>query len=296
MRTILPLTTLLLICSSVLAQEAHFYENGRGQKHLAGPFPLEILENDPAYASWYSASFEKFELRDEKAKWARNLKDAKVTIYMGTWCGDSKNYVPKFVHAWTKAGLSLDQLTFVGLYGLGQTGKYKQGPNAEEDGRMIHRVPTFIFERNKKEFARIVEEPVNDLETDIAQIALGFPSTPSYRAANYLMEYFASKEGPEWNTDQFARGLRYHVQRSSELNTLGYVYMEAGKLEEALKVFELNTKLFPHEHNVYDSYAEALAESGDIDLARDYYERVLLLDRFNEHATEQIAKLSETNK
>ncbi|MDW3195943.1 MAG: hypothetical protein R8G66_26445 [Cytophagales bacterium] len=293
MRTVLPLITLLISCTSILAQVPNFYENNRGQKHLAGPFPLATLEEDATYASWYRASYEKFELRDEKAKWAKGLKDAQVTIYMGTWCGDSKNYVPKFVHAWVQAGLSPNQLKFVGLYGHGQEGKYKQGPKAEEKDRMIHRVPTFIFERDGEEFARIVEEPVNDLETDIAQIALGFPSTPSYRAANYLMEYFSNSEGPDWNVDQFARGLRYHVQRSSELNTLGYVYLSADKLDVALKVFELNTKLFPHEHNVYDSYAEALATNGEKELAQAFYEKVLLLDRFNENATQQIAKLRE---
>lgn len=293
MRTVLLLTTVFLFCTTAIAQEVNFYENSRGQKHIAGPFPLEILENDEAYASWYQSSFEKFELQNKNTKWAKNLKNTQVKIYMGTWCGDSKNYVPKFVNTWKQAGLSADQLTFIGLYGFGQDGKYKQGPNSEEAGRMIHRVPTFIFEREGEEFARIVEEPINDLETDLAQIALGFPSTPSYRAANYLMEYFSSEGGPEWNVDQFSRGLKYHVLRSSELNTLGYVYLSAKKLDEALKVFELNTKLFPHEHNVYDSYAEALAESGNTDLAKEYYERVLLLDRFNENATEQIAKLSE---
>lgn len=293
MRTVLLLFTFLISFNLLLAQETLFYENSRGQKHIAGPFPLATLEQDAAYASWYETSYKKFELRDKKARWAKNLKDAQVTIYMGTWCGDSKNYVPKFVNAWKQAGLSPDQLKFVGLYGLGQEGKYKQGPNAEEEGMMIHRVPTFIFEREGEEFARIVEEPVNDLETDIAQIALGFPSTPSYRAANYMMEYFSNNDGPEWNVDQFARGLRYHVQRSSELNTLGYVYLSADKLDEALKVFELNTKLFPHEHNVYDSYAEALAINGDTELAQACYEKVLLLDRFNENATQQIAKLQE---
>ncbi len=296
MRTVLLLTTLFLFSTTAIGQDVNFYENSRGQKHIAGPFPLEILEKDDSYASWYEASFDKFELQDKKAKWAKGLKNTQVKIYMGTWCGDSKNYVPKFVNAWKQAGLSPDQLTFIGLYGSSQDGKYKQGPNREEDGQMIHRVPTFIFEREGKEFARIVEEPVNDLETDLAQIALDFPSTPSYRAANYLMKYFSSKEGPEWDADQFARGLRYHVQRSSELNTLGYVYLSAKKLDEALKVFEVNTKLFPHEHNVYDSYAEALAVSGNPDLAKEYYERVLLLDRFNENATEQIAKLSDSGK
>lgn len=293
MRIFFLLTTLMFAYVSTVAQDAMFYENSRGQKHIAGPFPLELLEEDPTYAAWYENSYKKFELSDEKTKWAKNLKGAQVTIYMGTWCGDSKNYVPKFVHAWTKAGLSRDQLKFVGLYGSSQFGKYKQGPNAEEEGRMIHRVPTFIFEREDKEFARIVEEPVNDLETDLAQIGLGFPSIPNYRAANYLMEYFSTDVDTKWDAKQLARGIRYNVQRPSELNTLGYVYLRSGKLDKALKVFELNTILFPHEHNVYDSYAEALAMNGNNELAKEYYERVLLLDRFNENATEQIAKLSE---
>jgi len=46
---------------------------------------------------------------------------------------------------------------------------------------------TLFFKRDGKEIARIVETPQNDLLTDIGQIALGLPSKPNYRAANYLM-------------------------------------------------------------------------------------------------------------
>ena len=35
--------------------------------------------------------------------------------------------------------------------------KYKQGPNGEEKGEKIHRVPIFIINRDGKESARIVE-------------------------------------------------------------------------------------------------------------------------------------------
>ena len=40
------------------------------------------------------------------------------------------------------------------------------------------------------EYARIVESPKNDLVTDVAQIALGFPSAPNYEGANYLFKVF----------------------------------------------------------------------------------------------------------
>lgn len=50
----------------------------------------------------------------------------------------------------------------------------------------IHRIPTFIFKKDNNEIARIVEYLRNDLQTDVAQIALGVPSNPNYEAANYL--------------------------------------------------------------------------------------------------------------
>ena len=49
-------------------------------------------------------------------------------------------------------------------------------------------IPVFIFKSNNVEYARIVESPKNDLITDVAQIALGFPSKPNYEGANYLFK------------------------------------------------------------------------------------------------------------
>jgi len=68
----------------------------------------------------------------------------------------------------------LSQDTALEIIALYNGEKTKQGPNGEEKGMGIHRVPTFIFEQGGKEIARIVEDPATDFETDIAQIALGF--------------------------------------------------------------------------------------------------------------------------
>ena len=44
-----------------------------------------------------------------------------------------------------------------------------------------------------KETARIIESPNTDLETDLAQIALGFPSNPNYRGATRMIELIEEK-------------------------------------------------------------------------------------------------------
>lgn len=47
------------------------------------------------------------------------------------------------------------------------------------------------------------------------------------------------------------------------LNRLGYYYLSIDEIENALTIFKLNVEAFPNAHNVYDSYGEALLDSGD---------------------------------
>ena len=167
------------------AQEKNTYTNEREELHLFGPFDINELEENSLYAPWFNKRYDEFKLDDTTYFWSSELKDIKVDVYMGTWCGDSKEWVPSFLKIWDQLGLDRKKLIFTALYDIDE--RYKQGPNGEEKGKQIHRVPNFIFKRDGKEIARIVETPQNDLLTDIGQIALGLPSKPNYRAANYLM-------------------------------------------------------------------------------------------------------------
>ncbi|MEP1893268.1 MAG: hypothetical protein ABJJ14_16410, partial [Cyclobacteriaceae bacterium] len=250
---------------------------------------------DTTYAEWYNKNYEAFALTEKNSKWAKQLKSSQVDIYMGTWCGDSREWVPQFVKLWETLGLDLDDLNFIALYD-GQE-QYKQGPNGEEEGKNIHRVPTFVFKQNGDEYARIVESPVNDLETDVAQIALGYPSVPKYRAASYMMDLLESKskEDLEENIKTYFFEAYHRVSKMGELNTLGYVYLRSGRIDEALTVFRYNTYYFKHNPNVYDSYAEALAAKGLDDLAIANYQKVLQIDPDNENALEQIELLEAKN-
>lgn len=285
---------LLLSIDLLMAQNTPMtYLNEEEEKHLCGPFDLSVLTTDTTYANWYQESIDEFEIDLDEADWQEKLQDMKVDIYLGTWCGDSKNWVPKFVKLWDALELDREQLNFIALYD--DDDRYKQGPNGEEKGKNIHRVPTFIFYEGEEEVARIVEHPNNDLITDVGQIALGVPSAPSYRAANYLMDCF-DEMGVEGVRENFKEVVNkaYRLQsRSSEMNTLGYVYLRAGEMDKATTVFYMNTLCNRWDPNVYDSYAEALEEMGDIKTAAWYYEKAISIDPKSEHAKERLDALAE---
>ena len=76
------------------------------------------------------------------------------------------------------------------------------------------------------------------------------------------------------------------------LNMIGYrVFMQAGKTEDAIKVFEKNVREYPESSNVYDSLGEAYMKADKKDLAIANYEKSLQLDPKNQNAVEQLKKL-----
>jgi tetratricopeptide (TPR) repeat protein len=76
------------------------------------------------------------------------------------------------------------------------------------------------------------------------------------------------------------------------INNLGYQLMNQGKKEEALKIFKLNTELYPNGFNTFDSYGECLLDLGDKENAIIAYKKSLELNPENENAKK---KLSEIN-
>jgi tetratricopeptide (TPR) repeat protein len=63
----------------------------------------------------------------------------------------------------------------------------------------------------------------------------------------------------------------------SDINILGYAYLNSNKVPEALEMFDKNVKAHPDSWNAFDSYAEGLAKSGDTKGAISNYEKALKL-------------------
>lgn len=83
----------------------------------------------------------------------------------------------------------------------------------------------------------------------------------------------------------------YGFQDESTLNQVGYMLMGKKKTDDAILVFEHNTKLYPESGNVFDSLGEAYYKKGDKEKALLNYKKSLALDPTNGTAKNIIAEL-----
>jgi tetratricopeptide (TPR) repeat protein len=77
----------------------------------------------------------------------------------------------------------------------------------------------------------------------------------------------------------------------SSVNFVGYQMLQQGKIDQAIDVFQLNTRLYPQSANVYDSLGEAYLKAGKKDLAIQNYQKSLELDAQNKNAEKMLTQL-----
>lgn len=71
-----------------------------------------------------------------------------------------------------------------------------------------------------------------------------------------------------------------------EVNTIGYRLLRKKEYSSAIKVFEMNTELYPESDNVYDSLGEAYLRNGDSLQAFKNFQKSLELNSGNKRAKE----------
>jgi tetratricopeptide (TPR) repeat protein len=77
-----------------------------------------------------------------------------------------------------------------------------------------------------------------------------------------------------------------------ELNALGYLLIRSKKLNEAIRIFQLNVEAYPQSANVYDSLGEAYMDDGNKPLAIANYQKSLQLNPKNRGAVVMLQKLN----
>ena len=81
-----------------------------------------------------------------------------------------------------------------------------------------------------------------------------------------------------------------YVEEAS-INNIGYALLNKEKYADAIEVFRFNIETYPQSANAYDSYAEALMKSGDIENAAANYRKSLELNPDNANAREMLKNL-----
>jgi beta-lactamase regulating signal transducer with metallopeptidase domain len=116
-------------------------------------------------------------------------------------------------------------------------------------------------------------------------------------SAAVLVHEAILKKGPEAGIKTAMKlresGDEYYF-KEGEFNTLGYLFLFDGKVDDAIAVFKLNVEMNPDSWNVYDSLGEGYLAAGDYDQARDYYKKSLELNPQNENGKMMLAKIEES--
>lgn len=145
--------------------------DAKGNEMLLGQIDKNGLAHG-AYSKWFTSQHGSYRVDNDIIKSIKNeLRNYTITIFLGTWCGDSRREVPRFIKILEAADYPMDRLTMVALDYEGD--QYKKSPGGEEKGLNIIKVPTFLFYKDKDEIGRIVESPVEFLEKDVATILSG---------------------------------------------------------------------------------------------------------------------------
>lgn len=215
------------------------------------------------YNTWFSKNYEDY--KPDKAsieEISKSLKDYQITLFMGTWCGDSKQEVPKFYKILEACNYPMEQLNVIAV--SRKPYMYKKSPNHDEAGLNIHRVPTFIFYKNRKEVNRIVEHPVETLEKDILKIITTNNYEPNYQIVHKINSILENEglNGLRSSSKKLVKNYKAKVESMYELNTYGRLLYTNNRINEAIEVFRLNTLLFPEIPNTYMSLANTLGVSG----------------------------------
>ncbi len=130
---------------------------------------LTRAEIEAALPDWVVAQVEaRPDSEQAVAMAAAGSAASRVTVYLGTWCSDSRRELSRFWRAIDEAGgEAAFELAYVGV------SRDKEQPAERLEGLGLEYVPTFVVEIEGAETGRIVEESPHGIEHDLAALLRG---------------------------------------------------------------------------------------------------------------------------
>lgn len=140
---------------------------------LIGKQEISAIKSSP-YSNWFMENFNYSPDQDKLEALKVALDGKTITIFMGTWCSDSRKQVPALLNVLDEIAYDTSNIILITM------SEDKDTPDGFEDGKNIEYVPTIIVYNNDVEMGRIVEYPIENLESDLLKIATGQEYSPAY--------------------------------------------------------------------------------------------------------------------
>lgn len=169
MKKLVVIILIFLSVKGVLAQVPSSVMDEKSQTMIliGATDPKYLTEGD--FGASYASEFASYNpdttlIRQMSAYLLKNGGDLKLTIVLGTWCGDSKEQLPRFYKIISKLTTPFHNIELICV------DREKKAGNLDISSLKIEKVPTFIFYRNNIEIGRIIETPLKTIENDMMRI------------------------------------------------------------------------------------------------------------------------------
>jgi tetratricopeptide (TPR) repeat protein len=280
-------------CSPKMKLAKNETTDAGGNKMLLGLSNKKMLTEKP-YGEWFNKNLDDYTTDTAVVNQLKGkLKDAKFTIFMGTWCGDSKREVPRIYKVLLQAGIKEKQITLVTVNNSDSA--YKQSPTHEERGLNIHRVPTLIMYYNNLETGRIIESPVQSWEKDMLAISKLENYKPRYAGAEYLENYLSVLSVDELEKDStvIAARLKPLLKNEYEVSAYARVKRANGEVQKAIFIAQLNTMIFGDKADAWYLLGANYQAAGNKTAAAEQYKKALLLKPDHQIARKKLEELAK---
>lgn len=166
------LIALFLINLSFLSAQnpIYMFDEKSGQEIIYGNCSIEHLKTG-IFGEYFKLEYPNYipnpEIIEQINTHLQESNALQIVVIIGTWCGDSKDQVPRFVKIIDE--LANSKLLISEIICLDSD---KTAPQFDNQKYKVERVPTFVIYNENIEIGRIVETPQNTLESDLLQIIL----------------------------------------------------------------------------------------------------------------------------
>lgn len=136
-----------------------------GDEILIGYCTRQALNLSP-FNEWFISEYNSYQVNINIIKQISSLlsESIQIVIIFGTWCGDSKEQLPRFFKIIDALNIPMDKIEMIAV------DRKKLSSNVDLSVYNLHKIPTFIIFKDKKEIGRIIETPTTTLENDLLNI------------------------------------------------------------------------------------------------------------------------------
>ena len=160
---------LIMMNVSAMAQTAAYdvsKDAKNGEVVFNGPVTFDDLNKEPTF-TWLKSGVGEYKPDEQTLNILKEqLKNYSIVVFLGTWCDDSHELIPKFLKVLQLTGYPVSAIT---MYGVDREKTTKGGENTKYN---ITLVPTIILFKDGKEVSRITETVQKSIEGDLEKLLL----------------------------------------------------------------------------------------------------------------------------